>query len=79
MSEEEQEQGSRPTVTVSISRKINLGNYESVDVFLSLSGVYEGMTEEEMLAALKVGNDAYNLVRQQLLHQVRALRQGSSN
>ena len=37
-----------PKVSVSIERKVNLGNYESIDIFMSVSGVEPGATDEEM-------------------------------
>jgi hypothetical protein len=67
----------KPTVTVSINRKLNLGDYESIDVFTSLSGVYDGMPEEEMLAALKAGAVAYELVREQLITQLKEIRRST--
>ena len=36
------------SVSISVSRKINLGNYESADAFLSISGVTEETTEAEI-------------------------------
>jgi hypothetical protein len=42
------------TLSASVSRKVNLGNYESADVFVSLSGLTADTTEQqidEMLAS----------------------------
>ena len=36
------------SLSLSLSRKINLGNFESADVFLSLSGITVDTTEAEM-------------------------------
>jgi hypothetical protein len=36
------------SATLSIAMKVNLGNYESADAFLSLSGITPETTQEEM-------------------------------
>ena len=64
-----------PTVTVSMSRKINLGNYESADCFVSLSGVRAGMTPEEMEPLLETGKVAWSKVADALREQVRSVRE----
>lgn len=38
-----------PALTVSIERKVNLGNYESASIFLAVSGVPVAATEEEAM------------------------------
>ena len=43
------------SASVSVSMKVNLGNYQSADVFVSLSGVTPETTEDEM-DALITGN-----------------------
>lgn len=40
------------TLSVSLSRKVNLGNYESADVFVSVSGASADTTAEEVAALL---------------------------
>ena len=36
------------TLSLSLSHKVNLGNYESADVFISISGVSQETTEAEI-------------------------------
>ena len=64
-----------PTVTVSMSRKINLGNYESAECFVSVSGVREGMTAEEIAPLMETGKVAWEQVRAALIEQMRDVRQ----
>lgn len=40
------------TLSVSLSRKINLGNYESADVFVSVSGATSATSADEVQALL---------------------------
>lgn len=63
-----------PTITVSMSRKINLGNYESADCFVSISGIREGMTADDLAPLLETGKVGWDLVRDALAEQVRKSR-----
>lgn len=60
-----------PTITVSVARKINLGNYESADYFVSLSGIKAGMTAEEMKPLMDTGKVAWDTVRSALMEQIK--------
>ncbi len=51
------------TVTLSLSRKVNLGNYESGDVFMSINSVPVGATPEEIEAALDTGKIMFDVLR----------------
>ncbi len=61
-------------VSVSISRKLNLGRYESADVMLSLSGIEPGTTTAEIEAALATGALGYSAVKSALAVKVGELR-----
>lgn len=41
------------SISLSVSRKINLGNYESADAFVSISGVTAETTEAEIDALIE--------------------------
>ncbi len=61
-------------VGVSISRKINLGNYESAEVWVSLTGIEAGTTQEEIQAALATGALAYDALKPAVVQKVKDLR-----
>ena len=51
-------------VSVSASQKVNLGNYESADVFFSLSNIPSGATEKQIEAALETAELTFNYVKE---------------
>lgn len=61
-------------VSVSVERKVNLGNYESVGIFTSLSNVPVGSTEDDILEALSTGDDVYQAIRKQIVAQTKTIR-----
>ena len=50
-------------VGVSISRKLNLGNYESAEVYVSVSGLAADTTPAEIQAALAAGALGYEALK----------------
>jgi len=63
------------TATLSISMKVNLGNYESADAFLSLSGITPETTQEEMEELLDgPARIAYDVLKVRLGQCVAELR-----
>lgn len=63
-----------PTVSISVSMKANLGNYESADAFVSLSGLKEGTTEEEIERLLDTGKIAWTVMTARLGEKIAELR-----
>lgn len=66
-----------PTLTISMARKINMGNYESADCFVSISGVTAGMSAEEMAPLLETGKVAWDQVKMALLDGMRKIKEGT--
>ena len=54
--------------------KVNLGNYESADAFVSLSGLEAGATEEQINELLDTGKLAWGLATKRLMGKVAELR-----
>lgn len=65
-----------PRVSVGLTKKINLGNYESADASLYLSGLTASATEEQIEELLNVGRLAWSAMRQPLLDKLEAIRAG---
>ena len=63
-----------PTTTLSITRKVNLGNYESEDVFINLVGLTAETTEEEIEKLLSVNETAYRIASETLRGRVQAIK-----
>ena len=68
----------KPTVTVSLARKVNMGNYESADFFLSVSGISEDTTPEEVDIAIEGGKLAWDKIKLAVAQRVEAARYGIS-
>lgn len=62
-------------VSVSLSRKINLGNYESADAFVSLSDVPLGASEADIEEALDLGRIIWDAMKPRLIEKTRELRE----
>lgn len=67
----------KPTISISLSQKVNLGNYEAADCFLCLSGLTTETTDADMNDLLDVGQIAYTKLRAHMSLKVKALRQGA--
>jgi len=67
---------SQPRVGVSISQKVNLGNYESAEVFLSLTNLRPGTSAEEIAEALEIGQLAYKRIRDRMVGLIERVRSG---
>ncbi len=70
----------RVRVAVSVSRKINLGNYESVDVFLAVSNIPTNISDKEIdnevEMALEAGERVYERIREQIVIQTHDIKSG---
>lgn len=60
-----------PTIAVSLSWKRNLGNYNSAEGFISMSGIKAGMTAEEMAPLLDTGKIAWDMIKDELVKQMK--------
>lgn len=62
-------------LSVSVSRKANLGNYQSADFFLSISNIEVGATEDEMREALVTGEIAFGVIKDAIDQKIAGLQQ----
>lgn len=61
-------------ISMSVSRKVNLGNYESGDVFLALSDVPVGATPEQVEDALQTSKIVWDVLRTAVNEKAAILR-----
>lgn len=63
-------------ISMSVSRKVNLGNYESADAFLSLSDVPVGATAEEINAAIVTSKIVFDALKDEIVAKTTVMRGG---
>lgn len=63
-------------VAVSLGRKVNIGNYESIDIFMAVSGVEPGATDAEILEALATGERAFQLLVAKMQDKLGQVKRG---
>jgi len=61
-------------ISMSVDRKINLGNYESGSVFLSLTNVPVGASREEIEAALVTSKITFDVLKDAVNARVADMR-----
>lgn len=60
-------------VSVSVSRKVNLGNYSSADLFLAVSNIEVGASEADMQEAIETSEVAFSVVERSIQQKVKVL------
>ena len=71
-------EATEPTVSVSVSMKVNLGNYETADAFASINGLRQGTTESEIEELFDTGKLAWTVLTKRLGEKVIELRASKS-
>lgn len=67
-----------PRVAVSIERTVNLGNYENVKVFMSVSNLLPDVSDEAIEDALETSRSAYALLKVRVKEEVAEIRKKST-
>lgn len=65
----------KPTISISLARKINTGQYENADVSLRIDGLTSDMTEEDIAQLIGVGRLGWDQMRSALVEQIRVVKQ----
>lgn len=65
---------SRERIAVTLSRRVNLGNYESADASICLSGIEPGATEEQIADMLGTAKLAWSMIGSELNHKIHQLK-----
>ena len=68
-----------PKIGVSIERKINLGNFENVTIYMSVDGVEPGATTEEITELLVTGDRAFDLLKDRMAKKIKDLKTARKN
>lgn len=62
-------------IAISVTRKINLGNYESVDIYVALSDVTTETTPEEIEEALDAGEVVYGAITRRIVQKTAEIQE----
>lgn len=66
-----------PTITVSVARKVNLGNYESQEVFIQVKDLPFEADDEQIQQAMGTAKRVYQAMTDELKEKVRRVREGA--
>ena len=67
-----------PTVSLSISRKVALPNYENADVSMTVHNVEVGATKAEIEEYLATGDTIFELMKPHIAAKMRELKAGGA-
>lgn len=65
-------------ISVSATQRVNLGNYESVDVFFALSNVPVGATDKDLAEAMATSELVFTHVKAKVMEKVADVRRNTS-
>ena len=65
-------------VTVAITRKISLGNYEMVDLHMAVANVEPGTSKKELEEALQTGELALQVIKKHMGQRIAEARQAGT-
>jgi hypothetical protein len=74
----EEQERQKPRAAVSIERKVNMGNYESAAVFMSISDLTADTTDEEINEVIETQARAYEVLKGRVREEVSRIRPQAS-